>query len=100
LGGDTRVRAHSHDILMRRENTEGEYSGLEHEVVPDVVESLKVITEVRLSWHLCLRLQAPPLVGSVELPCNARSCTWVAAGPAACGGGAASQRQEPALGRL
>ena len=25
-----------------RENTEGEYSGLEHEVVPDVVESLKV----------------------------------------------------------
>lgn len=27
-----------------RENTEGEYSGLEHEVVPDVIESLKVIT--------------------------------------------------------
>ena len=30
-----------------RENTEGEYSGLEHEVVPDVVESLKVITEMK-----------------------------------------------------
>ena len=30
--------------LLCRENTEGEYSGLEHEVVPDVVESLKVIT--------------------------------------------------------
>ena len=27
-----------------RENTEGEYSGLEHEVVTDVVESLKLIT--------------------------------------------------------
>ncbi|KAI6700969.1 hypothetical protein NL676_015293 [Syzygium grande] len=27
------------------ENTEGEYSGLEHEVVPGVVESLKVITK-------------------------------------------------------
>lgn len=27
-----------------RENTEGEYSGLEHELVPGVVESLKVIT--------------------------------------------------------
>jgi isocitrate/isopropylmalate dehydrogenase len=27
-----------------RENTEGEYSGLEHEVVPGVVGSLKVIT--------------------------------------------------------
>ena len=32
--------------LLCRENTEGEYSGLEHEVVPDVVESLKVITQV------------------------------------------------------
>lgn len=33
-------------IAICRENTEGEYSGLEHEVVPDVVESLKVITQV------------------------------------------------------
>jgi isocitrate dehydrogenase (NAD+) len=32
------------DLLVVRENTEGEYSGLEHEVVPGVVESLKVIT--------------------------------------------------------
>lgn len=34
----------SHDGVVGpcRENTEGEYSGLEHEVVPDVVESLKV----------------------------------------------------------
>jgi len=32
------------DIIVVRENTEGEYSGLEHEVVPGVVESLKVIT--------------------------------------------------------
>ncbi|KAK9129255.1 hypothetical protein Sjap_009742 [Stephania japonica] len=30
------------DIVVIRENTEGEYSGLEHEVVPGVVESLKV----------------------------------------------------------
>ncbi|XP_020216458.1 isocitrate dehydrogenase [NAD] regulatory subunit 1, mitochondrial isoform X2 [Cajanus cajan] len=33
------------DIVVIRENTEGEYSGLEHEVVPGVVESLKVITK-------------------------------------------------------
>jgi len=33
------------DIVVIRENTEGEYSGLEHEVVKGVVESLKVITE-------------------------------------------------------
>ena len=30
------------DIVMVRENTEGEYSGLEHESVKGVVESLKV----------------------------------------------------------
>ncbi|EFN57225.1 hypothetical protein CHLNCDRAFT_34882 [Chlorella variabilis] len=34
------------DLVTIRENTEGEYSGLEHEVVPGVVESLKVITRV------------------------------------------------------
>ena len=33
------------DLIIVRENTEGEYVGLEHEVVPGVVESLKVITE-------------------------------------------------------
>ncbi len=34
------------DLVVVRENTEGLYSGLEHEVVPGVVESLKIITEV------------------------------------------------------
>ena len=33
------------DLVVVRENTEGLYSGLEHEVVPGVVESLKVFTE-------------------------------------------------------
>ncbi|KAG6604970.1 Isocitrate dehydrogenase [NAD] regulatory subunit 1, mitochondrial, partial [Cucurbita argyrosperma subsp. sororia] len=33
------------DIAVIRENTEGEYAGLEHEVIPGVVESLKVITK-------------------------------------------------------
>jgi isocitrate dehydrogenase (NAD+) len=33
------------DLVVIRENTEGLYSGLEHEVVPGVVESLRVITE-------------------------------------------------------
>lgn len=32
------------DLVTIRENTEGEYSGLEHAVVPGVAESLKVIT--------------------------------------------------------
>jgi isocitrate dehydrogenase (NAD+) len=33
------------DIIVIRENTEDLYSGLEHTVVPGVVESLKIITE-------------------------------------------------------
>ncbi len=33
------------DLVIIRENTEGLYSGIEHEVVPGVVESLKIITE-------------------------------------------------------
>jgi len=33
------------DLIVVRENTEDLYSGLEHEVVPGVVESLKIITE-------------------------------------------------------
>jgi isocitrate dehydrogenase (NAD+) len=33
------------DLAIVRENTEGLYSGIEHEVIPGVVESLKIITE-------------------------------------------------------
>ena len=43
------------DLVVVRENTEGLYSGLEHEVVPGVVESLKIMTE-----HACERIAASP----------------------------------------
>ncbi|CAG0914009.1 unnamed protein product [Notodromas monacha] len=33
------------DVVTIRENTEGEYSGIEHEVVDGVVQSIKLITE-------------------------------------------------------
>jgi len=33
------------DLIIVRENTEDLYAGLEHEIVPGVVESLKIITE-------------------------------------------------------
>lgn len=33
------------DLIVIRENTEGLYSGLEHTVVPGVVESLRIVTE-------------------------------------------------------
>jgi isocitrate dehydrogenase (NAD+) len=33
------------DLVVIRENTEGEYSGIEHEVVDGVMQSIKVITK-------------------------------------------------------
>ena len=39
------ARYHDVDIVLIRENTEDLYAGLEHTVVPGVVESLKIITE-------------------------------------------------------
>jgi isocitrate dehydrogenase (NAD+) len=40
-----RARFEDVDLVVVRENTEDLYAGLEHEVVPGVVESLKIITE-------------------------------------------------------
>jgi isocitrate dehydrogenase (NAD+) len=44
-GLKTRFEGVPIDLVIFRENTEDLYSGLEHEVVTDVVESLKVITK-------------------------------------------------------
>ena len=35
------------DLIVVRENTEDLYSGIEHEIAPGVVESIKVITRAR-----------------------------------------------------
>jgi isocitrate dehydrogenase (NAD+) len=40
-----KARYENVDLIVVRENTEGLYAGIEHEVVPGVVESLKIITE-------------------------------------------------------
>ena len=40
------------DLVIVRENTEGLYSGLEHTVIPGVVESLKIITE-KATTRIC-----------------------------------------------
>ena len=40
-----KTRYENIDLVVVRENTEDLYSGLEHEVVPGVVESIKIITE-------------------------------------------------------
>jgi isocitrate dehydrogenase (NAD+) len=46
-----RTRYQDVDLVIIRENTEGLYSGLEHEVVPGVIETLKIVTE-----HACRRI--------------------------------------------
>jgi isocitrate dehydrogenase (NAD+) len=43
---------HDVDLVVVRENTEGLYSGIEHEVVPGVVESLKIMTR-RACERIC-----------------------------------------------
>jgi isocitrate dehydrogenase (NAD+) len=40
-----RSRYENIDLIIIRENSEGLYSGLEHQVVPGVVESLRIVTE-------------------------------------------------------
>jgi len=51
------------DLVVVRENTEGLYSGLEHEVIPGVVESLKIITRraseriAKFAFDYCRRAQ-------------------------------------------
>ena len=44
--------------MIVRENTEDLYAGLEHEVVPGVVESLKIITERASTRIARVRLRA------------------------------------------
>jgi len=45
------------DVVLVRENTEDLYSGLEHEVVPGVVESLKIITEKASTRIACFAFE-------------------------------------------
>lgn len=40
-----KTRHQNVDIAIIRENTEGEYSGIEHEVYPGVMESIRVVTK-------------------------------------------------------
>src|SRR5882672_8881251 len=47
------------DLIVFRENTEGLYSGIEHEVVPGVVESLKILPKRRPRAFRGLRSSTP-----------------------------------------
>jgi len=48
------------DVVTIRENTEGEYSGIEHEIVNGVVQSIKLITESASSrWEALFDCSSP-----------------------------------------
>ena len=47
------------NLITIRENTEGEYSGLEHEVIPGVVESLKVRLPRQRLMLMMRQMQTP-----------------------------------------
>ena len=59
------------DLVIVRENTEDLYSGLEHEVVPGVVESLKIITA-----------KASTRIAQIRL--RVRRCRWAASASRRC----------------
>ena len=74
------------NLVTIRENTEGEYSGLEHEVVPGVVESLKVrpgggggvvvvvVAGVSVVLSRCRNSEAQRMYGLPALPSERRPC--------------------------
>ena len=63
------------DLVVVRENTEDLYSGLEHVVVPGVVESIKIITEKASHAHrpVRLRVRARRTGASASPPCTRRT---------------------------
>lgn len=61
------------NLVTIRENTEGEYSGLEHEVVTGVVESLKV----RITKDPALHMNWTRHMYLVITPCCARMLTLI-----------------------
>jgi isocitrate dehydrogenase (NAD+) len=65
LPGVENVRHKDVNTVVIRENTEGEYSGIEHEVYPGVIESIKVTTMAaslkvyKYQYHLFRLLNMP-----------------------------------------
>ncbi|KAI5810231.1 hypothetical protein DFH27DRAFT_589685 [Peziza echinospora] len=57
------------DMCLIRENTEGEYSGLEHQSVPGVVESLKIVTRMKSERISRFAFQFAKANGRKKLTC-------------------------------
>lgn len=57
------------DLIVIRENLEGEFSGIEHEVYPGVFESLKVITKAKTQVVLDFAFQHALQTGRKKVTC-------------------------------
>lgn len=66
---NVKTRHSNIDMIIIRENLEGEYSGIEHEVYPGVFESLKVVTREKASRVADFAFQHAMLTGRKKVTC-------------------------------
>lgn len=57
------------DTVLIRENTEGEYCGIEHEVVPGVVQSIKLITQAASQRVINYAFEYAKMIGRPNVTC-------------------------------
>lgn len=57
------------DTIIIRENLEGEYSGIEHEVYPGVFESIKIVTREKAQRVAEFAFEHATLVGRKKITC-------------------------------
>lgn len=66
---NVKVRHRDVDMIVVRENLEGEYSGIEHEVYPGVFESLKIVTRPRAHAVADFAFQHALMTGRKKVTC-------------------------------
>lgn len=66
---NVKTRHQNVDIVVVRENLEGEFSGIEHEVYNGVFESLKVVTKAKTQVVTDFAFQHALLTGRKKVTC-------------------------------
>lgn len=64
-----KTRHNNVDLIIVRENLEGEFSGIEHEVFPGVFESLKIVTKSKTQVVADFTFQHALLTGRKKVSC-------------------------------
>lgn len=66
---NVKVRHKNIDLIVIRENLEGEYTGIEHEVYPGVFESLKIVTRSKARQVADFTFEHALLTGRKKVTC-------------------------------